>query len=235
MTCDLERIFGGMMDTIPTSPVGDTAFIFSARTLPVPPPEMATDRLILTKTTHNWYPAWRVDAVWMQAHRRTCRQLGLLILAVVFHETPAWVQVTLTHPTSTVKQLIIEFEYLHEAHGGYIARPYAFAYTPEETDRHPWGNRPWSGRLSDLPVFVLTNQEDLIMTPQDWERRDTLRVCGSDAASVLFAELLLNAGRPDNPVNEYQLEGEGGFRGVGEHSAEMRIFLTGSLGWTEEL
>lgn len=143
MTCDLERVFGGMMDTIPTSPFGDTTFIFSAWTLPVPPPEMSTDRLILTKTTHDWYPAWRADAVWMQAHRRTCRQLGLLILAVVFHETPARVQVALTHPASTVKRLIVEFEYLHEAHGGYIARPYAFAYTPEETERHPWYDRPW--------------------------------------------------------------------------------------------
>jgi len=161
--------------------------------------------------------------------------LSLLILAVVFHETPVAAHLTLTHPHSDIKHLIVECAYLPEDHGGYLTRPYAFAYTPEETDQHPWGNRPWSGRLSDLPVFVLTNQEDLIMTPQDWERRDTLRGCGSDAASALFAELLLNAGRPENPVTEYQLEGEGGFRGVGEHSAEMRIFLPGSLGWTDEL
>lgn len=36
----------------------------------------------------------------MQAHRRTCRHVALLILAVVFHETPAAVQVALIHPTS---------------------------------------------------------------------------------------------------------------------------------------
>jgi hypothetical protein len=86
-----------------------------------------------------------------------------------------------------------------------------------------------------LPVFVLTNMDDAIYTEEDWARRDTVRGCGSDAANILFAELLLNAGRPQNPVTEYELEGEGGFRGVGEQSAEMRIFLPGSLGWSDEL
>lgn len=235
MVCDLERVFGGLTDVVPTSSAGDETFVFSARTLPVPPVEMETDRLIVAKTTHNYHPVWRVDALWMQAHRRTYRQLGLLILAVVFHERPAQVRVALTHPTADVKTLIIEFEYLHEAHGGYIVRPYAFAYTPADTERLPWYDRPWSWRPPDLPVFTLTNTEDLIIRPEDWERRDTVRGCGSDAASVLFAELLLNAGRPDNPMVEYQLEGEGGFRGVGEHSAEVQLFLPGSLGWGDEL
>lgn len=235
MACDLEGVFGDLVDVVPTSTAGDDTFVFSARTLPVPPAEMGTDRLIIAKGTHTYHPVWRVDALGMQAHRRTYRQLGLLILAVVFHETPIRVRVDLTHPTSDVKQLIVEFEYLHEAHGGYIARPYAFAYTPADTARHPWYDRPWSWGTPDLPVFTLTNGEDLVVRPADWERRDTVRGCGSDPASVLFAELLLNAGRPDNPVVEYQLEGEGGFRSVGEHSAEMQLFLPGSLGWGDEL
>jgi len=185
-TCDLERVFGNLADVVPTPSAGGAEFVFSQRTLPTPPAEMGTDQLILTKTTHNWHPAWRVDAVWMQAHRRTCRQLGLLILAVVFHEMPARVHMALTHPNSSIKHLVVEFAYLPEDHGGYLTRPYAFSYTPQETERHPypWYNRSWSWRLSDLPVFVLTNQEDLIMTPQDWERRDTVRGCGSDAASI---------------------------------------------------
>ena len=53
--------------------------------------------------------------------------------------------------------------------------------------------------------------------------------------AVLFAELLLNVGRPDNLIDEYQPEGEGGFRGVGEHSAEVQLYLPGSLGWDDEL
>jgi len=73
------------------------------------------------------------------------------------------------------------------------------------------------------------------MDPASWASRDLVRLCGSDRALVRLAELLLNAGRPDNPVVEYQLEGEGGFRGVGVHSAEVQIFLPGSLGWDEIL
>jgi len=48
----------------------------------------------------------------------------------------------------------------------------------------------WSWGPPDLPVFTLTTGEDLIVRPEDWERRDTVRGCGSDAASVLFAEFL---------------------------------------------
>jgi hypothetical protein len=48
---------------------------------------------------------------------------------------------------------------------------------------------------------------------------------------IRLAELLLDAGRPDNRVEEYELEGEGGFRGVGLHSAEAYLSLPGSGGW----
>ncbi len=208
---------------------------FSARLLPLPPRDMVTDRLIIAKTTHNYDSHWQTEALHVQAHKETYRQLGLLILAVVFHETPAQVHLTLTHPVSDIKHLIVEFEYLHEARGGYITRPYAFTYTPEMTERHPWYYRPWDSRPLDLPTFFLTNREGLITKPEEWGQRDTVHGFGSDNASVLFAELLLNASNPNNVVNEYQLEGEGGFRGVGPQSAEVALFFPGSLGWTDDL
>lgn len=52
---------------------------------------------------------------------------------------------------------------------------------------------------------------------------------GSEAESVLFAELLLNAGCPENAETEDALESEGGFRDMSEQSAEMHVFLPGSL------
>lgn len=237
MTCDLERVFGDLTDAIPTLSAKDAEFVFSQQTLPVPPAEMETDQLILSKTTHYWHPAWRTDAVWMQAHRRTCRQLGLLILSVVFHELPAQVHVTLTHPASSIKHLVIEFEYLQPVnHNGYLTRPYTFTYSPSDNERYPWNASTWIWRCPPhLPVFVITNMDDAVYTDEDWERRDTVRGCGNDTASVLFAELLLNAGCPENAATEYTLEGEGGVRGVGEQSAEMHIFLPGSLGWNDDL
>jgi hypothetical protein len=43
--------------------------------------------------------------------------------------------------------------------------------------------------------------------------------------------LLLNASRPDNPLNEYDLEGDGGSRSVGRLSAEVKLVLPGSDAW----
>jgi hypothetical protein len=41
---------------------------------------------------------------------------------------------------------------------------------------------------------------------------------------VLFAELLLNAALPQNEEDEYELEGEGGFRGVGLIVQKLNCF-----------
>jgi len=39
---------------------------------------------------------------------------------------------------------------------------------------------------------------------------------------------------PHDDLDEIQLEGESGFRGVGISSAEVSLFLPGHLAWTEE-
>lgn len=82
----------------------------------------------------------------------------------------------------------------------------------------------------DLPCFILTTLTD-VYREEAWSQRDTVRGFGGDRAMVRTADLLLNAGRPENEVLEYKLEGPGGFRSVGVHSAEVHLFLPGSLGW----
>ena len=107
-------------------------------------------------------------------------------------------------------------------------------YYPGETDKHPWFLTPGGVRVEDLPRFLLPADEQRVGDDR-WVSRDEVHLCGSDMALAHLAELLLKAGRPDNPVLEYELEGEGGFRGVGIHSAEVWFFLPGSLGYTEIL
>lgn len=233
--CDLEHFFGKLADEIPTSTAGSDNFIFSCQTLPVPPAHLVTDRLVIRKQKHAYQSWFRADALWFQAHKSTYRQLGLLILAVIFHPTPSTVHLELTHPASDIKNVRIEFEYrnLNEIYPGYSTHPYALNYYPEEMEWHPWHNR--HPNPADLPCFMLTNRHDLVVTEEDWENRDTIIGFGNDEGSVRFAELLLNASCPQNSVNEYVLEGEAGFRGVGEHSAEVRLFLPGSLGWDAAL
>src|SRR5207248_6621048 len=84
----------------------------------------------------------------------------------------------------------------------------------------------------DLPLLALSNEEDCVgPTEEDWRARDTVRVWASSPGILRFAELLLNAGCSWNPVRDYSLEGDAGYRGVAPMSAELRIFLPGSDGW----
>ena len=189
---------------------------------------------MVRRSYHQYNNEYRADAVTFQASRRTLRQLGILILAVVFHEQPSQSRVSLVHGASDIRDLIIDFEYLDEDHPGYQSRPYRYSYYPHDTDRHPWWLAPGGVRAEDLPCFLLEARDDNA-SDQAWASRDLVRLCGSDRALVQLSELLLDAGRAENTVVQYDLEGEGGFRGVGIHSAEAHFVLPGSIAWDDLL
>jgi len=230
MTCDLARLFGELAAKLPTS--GDEELQLSVATLPRPPAHLTTDRIYIWKSIHN-YESWgfRADGVHFHADKSTYRHLGLLILAVVFHTEPGEVQVELTHRASDVKLLVVESPF-KDPFGivqGYNSRPFVFSYWPQATSRFPWvtGEDP-----TKLPCFYLTNRENSVgLSEEDRAKRDTVRGFGSDLGSTRLAELLLNASQPDNQVVEYDLEGDGGFRGVGYLSAEAKFWLPGSAAW----
>jgi hypothetical protein len=86
-------------------------------------------------------------------------------------------------------------------------------------EKHPWkgwGRDYWP--LSSFPTFTLTNMSEFVVSEADWAARDTVNGFGNDDASIRLADLLLNIGYSDQ--SEIVLEGEGGNRGVGIHSAE---------------
>ncbi len=229
MNCDLERLFAEVAPRIPTS--ADEELVLSAATLPRPPTQLTTDRLYIVKGIHEYHPAFRADVVHVHADKPTYRNLGLLILAVLFHTEPWEVQIELTHPASAIQLLVVESPYKgpDDIGPGYNTRPYVFSYTPEPTSRFPWDTRTYP---SKLPCFYLTNRDNCVgPTEEDRANRDTVRGFGSDIGSARLAELFLNASQPDNPVDEYTLEGDGGFRGVGYLSAEARFWLLGSDAW----
>ncbi len=64
--------------------------------------------LYIEKGVHDYNGYFRADIVLFHAHKATYRQLGLLILAVVFHTLPETVEIELTHPASAIKRLIVE-------------------------------------------------------------------------------------------------------------------------------
>lgn len=236
MKCDLERIFGELAAQLPTSFSGNDCNTFTSRDLPVPLVRLLSDRLYIHKRAHQYheYYSYQVDSLYFFAHKETYQHLGLLMLAVLFHPQPSEVVIELIHPASDIKNLILVYEHgdLEHLPGGYHTRPYGFVYFPTETSKHPFdeGIPP-----RDLPRFGLTKMDGFVDTEEDFRNRDTVKICGKDVGQALFAELLLNAGQPENPVDEYELEGEGGFRGVGVWSAEVRLFLPGhELAWDDD-
>lgn len=225
----LKELFGHIAEKIATLSPHEDNFIFSSETLPIPPPYLETDKLRIQNFKHEYDSYYRVDALWFLAEREIYRYLGLLTLAVVFHKSPAKVELKLTHPLSDIKSLVIEFEYkdYDKIYPGYSSRPYAFKYYSSEISNHPWINENLS--LHDLPRFYLTNLIEEVYSEDDWNIRDTVLGFGNDSGSVLFAELLLNFSHPKNQMLEIELECEAGFRGVGKESAEVRIGIPGSL------
>jgi hypothetical protein len=106
----------------------------------------------------------------------------------------------------------------------------SFSVFPGRVERHPWSYRR-EDALS-LPTLRITNLKDVIVTEEQWAQRDTVIGFGNDDGNVSLTDLLLKFGAPQNTeTDEIELEGEGGFRGVGWHSAEASFYLPGSLAW----
>lgn len=232
MQCDLKKVYGDLAAKLPATFDGNDEITFSAQNLPAPPAGLTSDCLYIRKGTHEYPYAYRVDSLDLYARKEFYTDLGLLFLSVVLNPVPPEVTVKLTHPASDVRSLKIKFshEELQNLPPGYHTRPHGFVYYPGRPGRHPFDG---CVNPQELPCFGLTNAEDIVATGEDYLRRNTVICFGSDQGLVRFAELLLNAGQAGNTVSEYDLEGEGGFRGVGMHSAEVRLWLPGSDFWEE--
>jgi len=231
--CDLATIYSDLASQLPSRSDGNENITLSSENLPLAHFEMASDNLYISKAEHYYNDWFRADALWFFARKETYRYLGLLILSVVFHQKVSEVEIKLNHPHSQIKSLIVENPPLdiNKLPSGYYSQPFAFKYYPQFPAKHPFDRCILP---ADLPCFELSNSTNLNFTDEDWKQRDTVRIFGTDAGMVLFAELLLNLSLPNNKQDEFELEGESGFRGVGISSAEVKLFLPGNLAWTEE-
>jgi len=225
--CDLEALYGTAASTLPYGEDAEPDEIaLSGQTLPAPPAAMETDQLCATWGYH-FYGDSPVEAVSFEVDKATARHLGLLIFARVFHRKAPRVVVELTHPRSTLRRLIIGLED-SEPGPGLEVWPHAFHYSPWTPDRHPWLSEDI--QASSFPFLTLTNEAEMLCGTADLPTRDTLAGFGPDDGACRLAELFLNAGGPDHDENEFALEGECGFRGMGPGSPELKIWLPGSLG-----
>lgn len=226
MRCDLHNYFRGMADGLPIDE--NQKHSFTSQTFPNIPDHLTTEMVAIRKT-HASYDDFRVDRLGFFAQRPTYQELGLLILSVVFRPGGKRVHLELTDPMSDIKHVIVEYGGKTKRSSGYRTRPEEFIFFPRKVDTHPFTRQQL--QPFDLPRFRLTNLTELVVTEEDWVRRDTIIGFGNDDASVLLAELLLRIGSSLNDTNEIVLEGEGGFRGVGTHSAEAAFYLPGGFAW----
>lgn len=243
---DFARDVGVSLPTIEA----DEGFTLSAQVLPQPLPVLQTSRIVGIRHAHQYNESYPVELIDLYTDKETCRALGLLIFATLFHSEPATVRIDLTHetdervlasmgadPWTTPRYLMIEYGHLNEEEvspGRLWQKPTYFSHWPEEPHKHPW---VYAGRTPpadpyDLPAANLTNL-DRLTGPCDV--RDTLAGFGSVQGTAALAELLLNISEPSVSQNEYALESEVGFRGVAPGSVELRLFLPGSIVWDSVL
>lgn len=211
---------------VPVSSSSDEETVFSTENLRRPPANLTCDTLVIKRGLHGYGHA-RFDVIHIHASRETYRQLGVLLLATVFHRDE--VELVLTHRGSAIRSLVLEPVWIMSRPSRYTVQPEAFTYWPEEKTRHP--------RMSDDPLDMpKLNFDDDARLGGDLAAVATKVVDEScDRGRVLLAELLLDAGRKETVLDEYHLEGECGYRGVGPGSAEVSIWLPGSIGFDPEV
>jgi len=225
---DLARLFGELTGAVPDGPPGEVDFIFSREVLPVPPPELATERVFVSKTYHDYNGWYRADALILFVDPVASRELGVFLLACALHDP---VEARLELPlASDVRRFVYRSPTRNgaEVPVGLSQRAQTFRYFPSQERKHPWLGE---ADARTLPLLALSTSDESPLTPSDWEHRDTVFVEGSAAGTVRLAELLLNAGCSWNLVREFDLEGDAGFRGVAPMSAELQIALPDSFRW----
>jgi hypothetical protein len=227
--CDLERLYGPLAATLPV--VRDAndyrPVVLSAENLPCPPSTLHTDRLWWRNPGLWCYDEFPIPIVSLCLDKPTARHLGLLILAVLMHPYPQTTEVVSNHPATQIQYLRVRYEHPSpEEHWGLASVPEFFVYVSSLPMRHPWTESP----VSEMPTVTLTNQAEITGT-FDRMTIDTVVGFGNAEGSAQLAQLFLDAGLQNNEVDEFKLEGEPGFRGVGVASAELAIWLPGSSGY----
>lgn len=230
MNQGLGLIFGKLRASLPKDARSKPTH-FSTASFPSCPDRIETNQLIVTKASCTYGTGYRTDRIIFHATKPTYQELGLLILAAVFREGGHRTHIVLNHPHSTIKNLVISYSGLTPRASGQKTRPEYFPYCPSKVEKHPWKWRGHCGELSSFPSFTLTNIKEFVVSEADWASRDTVMGFGNDDANIRLADLLLNIGYSD--LTEVILEGEGGHRGVGIHSAEAAFYLPGSPAWPQ--
>ena len=171
--CDLNAIFDGLASTVPDGPPGYGEFVFHHHVLPVPPASLSSDRILIRKAKHEYNSCYRAEGLSMFLSARTCRELGLFLLACGFHGPAQTTTLTLSHLESDIRRIVVTADQvtLADLPIGLSMKPFALGYFVAETQEFPWLHDCCS---HDLPLFALSNEQNSIATDEQWRARDTI-------------------------------------------------------------
>jgi hypothetical protein len=175
--CDLNAVFGGIALKVPDGPPGYGEFVFHQQVFPVPPVSLSSDRILIRKSQHEYNSCYRADGLEMFLSARTCRELGLFLLACGFHGPAQTTTLTLRHPESDIRRIVVTADEatLADPPIGLSMKPFALDYFVAETEERPWRH---DCCFHDLPCFALSNADNSIATDEHWRDRDTIWIEG---------------------------------------------------------
>lgn len=239
LRCDLETVYGDLWASVHTPAAMQEGVVLTSVTLPPPPAKLSSDRIIVTRSTHEYN--WSVgdvleDRLILYADRPTLANLGLWILSMVFHAQPDRSVLRLRHEGSDIRDIACHYDHDGVAWGsgvvGYKTIPAELHYFFEKPERFPLSELRHSP--NDLPRLFLTDQEgsasDKFNIP---EALTLLTGFGPERATVRFARLLLDIGGSSStdPNFDIDLETEIGSGGVSPGSVELAIVTPGTHRW----
>jgi len=197
--------------------------LFNVSSFPKLDDEYVVDNLVLRKSGLN-SGTFRIDGIDWIGRKQVFQSLGLVTLACVFQGKS--VQLNLTHTETQVKKLIIEsnFEFRLPEISDALINLQKFEYWPQQAFRERFDE--FDNKYS-YPQFLLSNENDLCVSPEQWETRDIVRGFGSLEGLVYMAQFFLDASRPSSKHGEYVFETEGLFRRVAPMSHMSRFFVEG--------
>ena len=217
MPCDLERIYGNLAAQLPETSDEGERFTLDETVISVAPAELSSDNFLVLKGLIQRLPGCRGDHINIVAPRSAFRQLGLLALAVLFHESCDRSTIHITNPESRIKHLVLEYKHWQKTQvGGFRVRPWVLGYVPD--DAEPTHSTDLTG--FGAPLLRLTNLSDNQKDERDWQTRDTLWGFGGTAATADVAEYLLNAGRKDAKLGTFVIPANKDF-----FTAEVQLWV----------
>lgn len=197
--------------------------LFEKASFPSLDDEYSIDDLVLRKSGLT-SGSFRIDGVDWIGRKRVFQSLALVVLASTFYQKA--VSIHFTHDKSEVKKLVIQADSgfrLSEISGAFT-KLMQFEYWPEQAFRERFDE--FDNKYA-YPSFSLSNENDIIVTDEDWKNRDVVYGFGSLDGLVYMAQFLLDISRPSAKYGEYVFEGEGLFRRISPMSHMARFFVEG--------